>query len=159
MGKMGENREKQRAGNVTLDFLLDWGRQLPELIEDRERRLERLKAALNEVEAYWNQTAPWGEGFTVEKGLELLLYEAKRQRAEPYCLQPGRGRRPHCLRLTWRMCCSRHRVAYDVNAKSMPDFRQEWPVSCLSCLAPGALASSAPFGGCINLAVSIMLME
>jgi len=117
MGKMGENWEKQRAENVALDFLLDWGRQLPELIEDRERRRERLKAALNEVEAYWNQTAPWGEGFTVEKGLELLLYEAKRQRAKPYCLQPGRGRRPHCLRLTWRMCRCRHRVAYDVDAK------------------------------------------
>ena len=48
MGKMGENWEKQRAENVALDFLLDWGRQLPELIEVRERRRERLKAALNE---------------------------------------------------------------------------------------------------------------
>jgi hypothetical protein len=74
-----------------------------------------------------------------------LAIEASSREQNTNCLQPGRGRRPHCLRLTWRMYRSRHRVAYDVNAKSMADFRQVWPVSCLSCLAPGPLASSAPW--------------
>jgi hypothetical protein len=76
--KPGESLEKQRAESAALDFLLDWERFLPELIEERERRRAKLREVLNEVEAYWKATAHCGDGFTVEKGLELLLYEAQR---------------------------------------------------------------------------------
>jgi|GEM_PF-3820338 len=70
------------AENGALDALLDWGRfPMPELIEARERRRDKLRQVLREVETYWNETAPCGEGFTIEKGLELLLYEAKQLRA------------------------------------------------------------------------------
>ena len=54
---------------------------MPELIEVRERRRERLKNVLKAVEAYWTETAPCGEGFALEKGLELLLYDLRRSQA------------------------------------------------------------------------------
>lgn len=56
-----------RAENAALDLLLDWGRQrMPELIEVRERPREKLKEVLKPVEAYWTETAPCGEKFTIE---------------------------------------------------------------------------------------------
>ncbi len=75
---LGGISSKRQAENVALDFLLDWGRQLPELIEERDRRREKLKALLKEVEAYWNGIAPYGAGFTAESGIGLLLHDAKR---------------------------------------------------------------------------------
>jgi len=70
------------AENAALDLLLDWGRfPMPELIAERERRREKLHHILREVETYWKDTAPCGEGFTVEKGLELLLYDLRRYQA------------------------------------------------------------------------------
>jgi hypothetical protein len=80
-GKNGYNR-RMSTDNAALNALLDWGRfPMPELIGARERRREKLRRVLQEVEKYWNETAPVSEGFTVEKGLELLLYEAKQLRA------------------------------------------------------------------------------
>ena len=68
--------------NTALDTLLDWGRlRMPELTEVRERRGEKLKEVLQAVEAYWTETASCGEGFTLENGLELLLYDLRRYQA------------------------------------------------------------------------------
>jgi hypothetical protein len=74
--------ETGRAENAALGLLLDWGRpRMPELIEVREQRWEKLKEVLNAVEAYWTETAPWGKGFAVENGLELLVYDLRRYQA------------------------------------------------------------------------------
>lgn len=70
------------CANAALDLLLDWGRaRMPELIEVRERRAQKLNEVLKAVEAYWTATAPCGEAFALEKGLDLLLYDLRRYQA------------------------------------------------------------------------------
>lgn len=76
LGAISEKRKRENAG---FDFVLDWGHcPLPELMEVRARRREKLRELLKELETFWNETAPASEGFTVEKAIELLLYEVKR---------------------------------------------------------------------------------
>src|SRR5579864_5438384 len=66
----------------TFDWtIIDHRKRLPELIDeklDRERS-EKLNEVMKQTEAYWNETAPYGgRRFRAEKGIELLLYDARR---------------------------------------------------------------------------------
>ena len=54
---------------------------LPKLIEQREADEKRIAETLREVEAYWNQTAPYGAPeFDAGRGMALLLYEVNQYR-------------------------------------------------------------------------------
>jgi|SRR5581483_12246172 len=55
------------------------GKRLPKTIEQHEADEKRIAEFLKQAETYWNETAPYGApAFDVGRGLELLLYEAKR---------------------------------------------------------------------------------
>jgi len=51
---------------------------MPELIDDRRKRGEKLNEVMKQAETYWNGSAPCSEPFKAEKGIGLLLYDAKR---------------------------------------------------------------------------------
>jgi hypothetical protein len=56
-------------------------KSLPKTIEQREADEKRIADALNKVEAYWNETAPYGAPqFDAGRGVELLLFDANRYR-------------------------------------------------------------------------------
>lgn len=52
---------------------------LPKLIEQHEADEKRIAGTLKQVEEYWNEIAPCGgPQFDAGRGMELLLYDAKR---------------------------------------------------------------------------------
>lgn len=54
---------------------------LPKLIEQRDADEKRIAETLKQVEAYWNETAPYGAPqFDAGRGMELLLFDANRYR-------------------------------------------------------------------------------
>lgn len=54
---------------------------LPKLIEQHEADEKRIAETLKQVEAYWNETAPYGAPqFDAGRGMELLLFDANRYR-------------------------------------------------------------------------------
>jgi|SRR5579872_3752107 len=54
-------------------------KRLPKTIEQHEADEKRIAEFLKQAETHWNETAPYGSpAFDVGRGLELLLYEAKR---------------------------------------------------------------------------------
>lgn len=54
---------------------------LPKLTEQHETDEKRIADTLREVEAYWNQTAPYGAPqFDAGRGMALLLYEVNQYR-------------------------------------------------------------------------------
>lgn len=73
----GSPLQKQNRRKA-LDALLDINQALPEPILTRDKRREKLETVLKDAERYWDAAAPVGEAFKVEKGIELLLYDAKR---------------------------------------------------------------------------------
>jgi hypothetical protein len=55
---------------------------LPKLIEQHEADEKRIAETLEEVEAYWNETAPYGgPQFDVGRGMALLLHDVNQYRA------------------------------------------------------------------------------
>lgn len=56
--------------------------RLPKTIEQHEADEKRVAEFLQQAEAYWNETAPYGApAFDIGRGLELLLHDAKRYAA------------------------------------------------------------------------------
>jgi len=56
----------------------EW-KPLPKTIEAHARDEQRIAETPKQVEAHWNETAPYGgPPFDAGRGMELLLYEAKR---------------------------------------------------------------------------------
>jgi hypothetical protein len=63
---------------MELKSAFDW-KPLPKLIEQHEADEKRIAETLKQVEAYWNETAPYGgPQFDAGRGAELLLYDVKR---------------------------------------------------------------------------------
>lgn len=71
-----------RTGDVNHD-LLSWHgegfKPMPELIDDRRKRAEKLNEVMKQAETYWNRSAPYGAPqFDAGRGMELLLYDVGR---------------------------------------------------------------------------------
>ncbi len=65
---------------MALKSTFDW-KPLPKLIEQHEADEKRIADTLKQVEAYWNETAPYGGPmFDAGRGVELLLYDVNRYR-------------------------------------------------------------------------------
>jgi hypothetical protein len=63
---------------MELKSAFDW-KPLPKLIEQHEADEKRIADTSKQVEAYWNETAPYGgPRFDAGRGAELLLYDVKR---------------------------------------------------------------------------------
>jgi hypothetical protein len=66
---------------MELKSTFDW-KPLPKLIEQHEADEKRIADTLKQVEAYWNETAPYGgPQFDAGRGMDLLLYEVRRYSA------------------------------------------------------------------------------
>lgn len=66
---------------MELKSAFDW-KPLPEPIEKHEQDQKRIAETLKQVEAYWAETAPYGgPRFDAGRGMELLLYDARRYSA------------------------------------------------------------------------------
>lgn len=65
---------------MELKSTFNW-RPLPKLIEQHEADEKRIAATLEGVEAYWNETAPYGApAFDEGRGMALLLHEVNQYR-------------------------------------------------------------------------------
>jgi hypothetical protein len=65
---------------MELKSKFDW-KPLPEPIEKHEADQKRIADTLKQVEAYWNETAPYGAPqFDAGRGMALLLFDANRYR-------------------------------------------------------------------------------
>jgi hypothetical protein len=65
---------------MELKSTFDW-KPLPKLVEQQEADGKRIANTLKQVEAYWNETAPYGTPvFDIGRGSELLLFDANRYR-------------------------------------------------------------------------------
>ena len=65
---------------MELKSAFDW-KPLPKLIEQHEADEKRIADTLKQVEAYWNDIAPYGApAFDFGRGAELLLFDANRYR-------------------------------------------------------------------------------
>lgn len=65
---------------MELKSTFDW-KPLPKLIEQQEADEKRIADTLKQVEAYWNETAPYGAPqFDAGRGMALLLFDANRYR-------------------------------------------------------------------------------
>lgn len=63
---------------MELKSAFDW-KPLPKLIEQHEADEKRIADTVKQVEAYWHETAPYGgPQFDAGRGMELLLYDARR---------------------------------------------------------------------------------
>lgn len=63
---------------MELKSTFDW-KPLPKLIEQQEAVEKRIADTSKQVEAYWNETAPYGgPQFDAGRGMELLLFDARR---------------------------------------------------------------------------------
>jgi hypothetical protein len=66
---------------MELKSTFDW-KPLPKLIERHEADEKRIADTLKQVEAYWNETAPYGgPRFDAGRGMELLLFDVRRYSA------------------------------------------------------------------------------
>jgi hypothetical protein len=65
---------------MELKSTFNW-KPLPKLIEQHEADEKRIAETLKQVEAYWNDIAPYGAPqFDAGRGMELLLFDANRYR-------------------------------------------------------------------------------
>ena len=65
---------------MELKSTFDW-KPLPNLNEQHEADEKRIADTLKQVEAYWNETAPYGAPqFDAGRGMALLLFDANRYR-------------------------------------------------------------------------------